>query len=476
LTRRDVLEAGLVAATATAGAIWIDDAAKSASIDFRVTAAETAAGITPTNRSWPPGDVRRYGAVGNGFTNDTVAVQAAVDASDAVYIDASLVCSINQVNVSTPTRIYGGGTIKVHSQVGNGKTGILNCTAAVTIDGLNVDMNSLGNAGITIGGAGSVVRNVSGINFLGNNIDPDGETRALIIANGSNCEYSNLRGENLLRGTASNESAGRLMSIQGNSVDTKVDRVWVKNVGNILVIGLAAQVQVSNVFGQDIADNGFYLLAGGDEVTIDGFMLYNVPEPCVFSGAKRCVLRNGDILNPTSSIGCSNATDITIENVHTRYDSTYVSAGTAFARMRNDNTTTNGLRIVDCSCDLKQNQVLLGFNVGTLNNLVMRGNRWRMHWHAGSKHKKFMDWTTGDQFCIEDNIFEVIDDTSAMTSRDIFTVTVPTPTKPSRWKRNVLQCRGGQIIRAAAQTAAGTTRAVIEYDDMLWHDTSGRRF
>lgn len=45
------------------------------------TAAEIAAGITPTNYGYAPGDVRRYGVVGDNSTNDTAAFQAALNAA-----------------------------------------------------------------------------------------------------------------------------------------------------------------------------------------------------------------------------------------------------------------------------------------------------------------------------------------------------------------------------------------------------------
>ncbi len=50
------------------------------------TAAEVAASVTPTNYDYPPGDVRRYGAVGDGTTDDTAAVHRWLSACNGDYI------------------------------------------------------------------------------------------------------------------------------------------------------------------------------------------------------------------------------------------------------------------------------------------------------------------------------------------------------------------------------------------------------
>lgn len=53
----------------------------SAAIAYEQTAAEISAGVTPVNYAYPPGDVRRYGAVLDGTTDDTAALIAATQAT-----------------------------------------------------------------------------------------------------------------------------------------------------------------------------------------------------------------------------------------------------------------------------------------------------------------------------------------------------------------------------------------------------------
>jgi len=66
------------------------------------TAEEAAEGVVPTDYSYPPGDVRRYGAVGDGVTDDYTAIQAALDTGHPVvfqpvtyYIGAGLTWDID---------------------------------------------------------------------------------------------------------------------------------------------------------------------------------------------------------------------------------------------------------------------------------------------------------------------------------------------------------------------------------------------
>ena len=63
-----------VAGTAVLRKVLVSDVNR----NFIRTAAEVSAGVTPTDFTYEPGNVKRYGAVGDGTTDDTVAIQTAL--------------------------------------------------------------------------------------------------------------------------------------------------------------------------------------------------------------------------------------------------------------------------------------------------------------------------------------------------------------------------------------------------------------
>ncbi len=65
--------------TAAGATVWSVTAYKeTVTTYYPITAAEIAASVTPTDYSYPPGDVRRYGAIGDGVTDDRAAIQNAI--------------------------------------------------------------------------------------------------------------------------------------------------------------------------------------------------------------------------------------------------------------------------------------------------------------------------------------------------------------------------------------------------------------
>ena len=75
----------------------------------RRTAAEIAAGVTPTNFAYAPYNAFRYGATGNGVTDDTAALQRWLNASIGQYaiLPAGTYLISSQLTAGSSTRIFG---------------------------------------------------------------------------------------------------------------------------------------------------------------------------------------------------------------------------------------------------------------------------------------------------------------------------------------------------------------------------------
>lgn len=87
---------------------------------WALTDAEVAAGVTPVNYAYAPGDVKRYGATGDGVTNDAPAFQQAIDVARHIGCDVivpqgnnnylltdELDCTISTADASTLTNVQG---------------------------------------------------------------------------------------------------------------------------------------------------------------------------------------------------------------------------------------------------------------------------------------------------------------------------------------------------------------------------------
>jgi hypothetical protein len=82
------------------------------------TAAETAASVTPTNYGYKPGDVRRYGAVGDGTTDDTLAFSRALLVASDVYVPTPSVRYrlTDEVTVPANGQVRGDGASSIIRQ------------------------------------------------------------------------------------------------------------------------------------------------------------------------------------------------------------------------------------------------------------------------------------------------------------------------------------------------------------------------
>jgi hypothetical protein len=106
------------------------------------TAAEIAAGVTPTNTAYPQGNVRRYGADPTGAADSTGAIQNALNVAGSVYIAAGTGvvsgCQLASVQLSI-------AIIAIMSIIrGAACLAVLGCAAAIGDDGqLTIYVNDL---------------------------------------------------------------------------------------------------------------------------------------------------------------------------------------------------------------------------------------------------------------------------------------------------------------------------------------------
>lgn len=117
------------------------------------TAAEIAAAVTPSDYSYAPGDIRRYGAVGDDSTDCTTAITNAiaqhVNGGPAVYLPTGTYRLTSQISIANPVTIYG-----------DGYGSVLKCASAQTFIFLLVE------------GASSAA--VNGVRFTNFRIDANG--------------------------------------------------------------------------------------------------------------------------------------------------------------------------------------------------------------------------------------------------------------------------------------------------------------
>jgi hypothetical protein len=113
---------------------------------YNRTAAEITAGVTPTNYGYPPGDVRRFGAVGNGSTDDSSAIQNALNVGGRIILPCSTFRVASGITVPQGSYLT-GQTCGDSSTVTPGAT--LQCDLSVATC-LTLGGSSATNGGVTV--------------------------------------------------------------------------------------------------------------------------------------------------------------------------------------------------------------------------------------------------------------------------------------------------------------------------------------
>ena len=110
MKRRELSQLLLASSATSALAVRSARAQTYTTSSYPGTPAEVSAGVTPTDTTYPPGDVRRYGADPTGNTDSTAAIQSALNVVQAVYIPTGQYTITAALTNNVPNRrIHGDG-------------------------------------------------------------------------------------------------------------------------------------------------------------------------------------------------------------------------------------------------------------------------------------------------------------------------------------------------------------------------------
>lgn len=230
----------------------------SANATYNQTEAEIAAGITPSDYSYPPGDPNRYGADPTGTSDSTAALQAAFDSvratGDAVVIGDG-VYRINGTVTSGPidnkhTTVIGlGGTLKQYASAAN----TLNLrNSRVEVIGVRFETDSAVTA--SNGVAAIDILDVSDISIT-DCVFNQLKTKGVAIRVDSSAICTDIS----IKGCHFNECSGTSISANSEDAATFVRRV--------AIVGNTFQAPTSPVNNQTRA---IHLVANVTDVTISG--------------------------------------------------------------------------------------------------------------------------------------------------------------------------------------------------------------
>lgn len=340
------------------------------------TAAEIAASVTPVDYGYPPGDVRRYGAVGDGSTNDRTALQNALSSNDEVVFPlvktykftTALHLKSNQTitavagaeiilgsGVTTEYMLRGANvsnvTISGLKITGNGAAGLSSCYLTSCTDVLfdNCTITKAGSMAIYVSACSRVTvrscdlsqnyfyavedRDGTGNSYIGNRCYSNGATGVASSSGGRGINLWRCVG-NYVAGNrfASNTEYGfRLYSEAADVTQNYGNRIvgnhFQDNTSADLVLydeSLAGTLVKQNVVADNIAQRSTnptlgvsFLLHGGDN-TIANCHVYKSGTIGTFVAfnfyyALRNKVVNCSATNTADALGFSNATDCVVE-------------------------------------------------------------------------------------------------------------------------------------------------------------------
>ena len=199
------------------------------------TTGEAAAGVTPTYYYYPPGNVLRYGAAGDGSTDDTTAFQAALDSSTYVTVPAppsSYYKITDTLTLSTGTKVIGEAglpRIVFSGSMAADNLFLASSVSNIVIENLTLEGDQSADANSPYG-AGIQLSSVTGARVNNNKIRAFPRSGVSVRA-GSDIFIEKNRIDDIDNATTSGSAVG------GINIEDACDSIWITD-NNITNIGI----------------------------------------------------------------------------------------------------------------------------------------------------------------------------------------------------------------------------------------------
>ena len=330
-----------------------------------------------------------HGARGDGRSDDTAALQAAIDAAanGTLEIDPGKVYLVSAVLwVKSPLHLNGGGTIKaagdIESTIGTGGRDSLisfaESASGSSIENIEIDMSGKGRNAIHLSASNVHVDNLRIRNYFKNKkadrrLHNKSESGLRISA--SNVIAKNVYCENMR--TTVPDAVPRCVTVHGNASGVRLENITGHKINGGITIGASTNTQIHGYEFRDLTDNGLYILPGSVGLVAKDGYLENTEEPVVFKG-KNSTVSGLRIPNQGHTFGLDNADGVLLENVKVSFDEN-LKTRPAFVRARRKNEYSKNIRIRSIDASMPLGSSVINLVNGVVENISVTNSTFSMY-------------------------------------------------------------------------------------------------
>jgi hypothetical protein len=380
-------------------------------------------------------NVKDFGAIGDGVTDDTAAIQAAINfgVGKQLLIPSGFVFLCGPLLVSNPMSICIDGTLKMKNTSGV----LLTITADdVSVYGVGlVDLNNTQDKGIRNTGDRFHIQGITIANMLGG-ASTSGSSSALSLASCQSPRIHDLKFLNIQQGAAPAPYVSQPRAMSFDFVTNMLaSDILCENVFVAAGVGAVEDSTFSNITVNSTlatVDNCFYVILSKrclfNNTVIRGWE----GEPIVFSDCEDITFNGGEVSNWSgNSCGFENCIRIEIDGM--RFIS---SRESTIIKSRVANTSTSGVTLRNIRVRVTGEQDIIGFYNGVVNDLVIQGCVFEPVIAAGASiNKRFITLTNTNSFVITDNTFILSEESSGVAANDDWNIFLASSSY-SDFKRN----------------------------------------